>query len=59
MSADLLWPRKQVVHLFYKGLRDHADRSLIRRSSILISRSGGRSGQFWPATRPLPAMSTW
>jgi hypothetical protein len=28
MSADLLSPRKQVVHLFYKGLWDHADRNL-------------------------------
>jgi predicted ester cyclase len=29
MSADRLSPRKQVVHLFYKGLWDHADKSLI------------------------------
>jgi len=29
MSADRLSPRKQVVHLFYKGLWDHADSGLI------------------------------
>ena len=29
MSADRLPPCKQVVHLFYKGPWDHADRSLI------------------------------
>lgn len=59
MSGDRLSPRKQVVHLFYKGLWDHSDRSLIPEIFHLISRSGGRSGQFWSAMRPLPARSTW